>query len=511
MIARVHQPRHPHALRHIVQRPPADHPHRVPGTPAQILQQRGVPRTQHGDLGAAGDFRKRAVKVQQQQNRRQPVNAPQQIGPLVRRVAREGLAARAERHYSVSVAPRRNDAGFRYAGRRIRRNFGRRFRRNAGMVGRAGLHQMHHYAPGPLVDIVLPHGAPHPAHPLAALRIIHRERPVNSVRELLSGVGVDNQRVGKLLGRAGESAQYQHAVIVNLGSHIFLGHEVHSVVQTAFGAETGQPAQCGEGRRRQGGRPIQNGLPPLVSKAPVDAIHRSLDVHRQLHIGIDVGPAGGAGLQKYQPPPILRPFLQQPFHGPQPMGNPLGVVLPVDAQPQDAPPVETQLPGQALHFGPHFLSARFPVQMVKVNADGKGPHQRGLVPIVNQPVSGVNPGVQVGRHAIHKVLAIAGKVKAQQVVAQHPVQDFRLPGADAENVRAGPGNVPELPDDHILVDFPYVAGQQRQVIILYQHNRRVAADFVQHQIREAPVDRLVKAEVSGVKQRLRIGDMAQRP
>ena len=308
VIARVHQPRHPHALRHIVQRPPADHAHRVPGTPAQILQQGGVPRTQHGDLRATGDFRKRAVKVQQQQNGRQPVNAPQQIGPLVRRVARAGLAARAERHYSVSVAPRRNGAGFRYAGGRIRRNFGRRFRRYAGMVGRAGLHQMHHYAPRPLVDVVLPHGAPHPAHPLAALRIIHRERPVNGVRELLGGVGVDNQRIGKLLGRAGESAQYQHAIVVNLGSHIFFGHEVHAVVQTALGAETGQATQCGEGCRRQGGGPIQNGLPALVSKAPVDPVHRSLYVHRQLHIGIDVGAAGGAGLQEHQPPPILRPF-----------------------------------------------------------------------------------------------------------------------------------------------------------------------------------------------------------
>ena len=53
------------------------------------------------------------------------------------------------------------------------------------------------------------------------------------------------------------------------------------------------------------------------------------------------------------------------------MGDALGIVLSVDAEAQDAPAVQSQFPGKALHFGFYFLGTSLGVQSVEIDADGE--------------------------------------------------------------------------------------------------------------------------------------------
>ena len=208
---------------------------------------------------------------------------------------------------------------------------------------------------------------------------------------------------------------------------------------------------------------------------------------------------------------VLRPLLQEAFNGPQPVGDAFDVVLSVNAQPQDTAAVQAQLPGEAKHFRFDFRSAGFGVDAVEINADWDGTNQRGLVAIVHPPAVGVNLGVKIGIDAVEEIPAIARDMKTEQVVSQHPVQDVILPGADAEDVRVGPGDVPELADDSVLIGFADVTGEQGQMVVLDEDNGRVVVDFVEHQVGEAPVDGLVAVVMLRVEYRLSVGDMTERP
>ena len=60
-------------------------------------------------------------------------------------------------------------------------------------------------------------------------------------------------------------------------------------------------------------------------------------------------------------------------------------------------------------------------------------------------------------------------VEPHEVIAQHAVQEFLLPRANTENLRAGPRNVPKLAGDYIRFGISDEAGQQGEVIVLGEY------------------------------------------
>ena len=192
------------------------------------------------------------------------------------------------------------------------------------------------------------------------------------------------------------------------------------------------------------------------------------------------------------------------------MGNALGIVHPVDAQAHQFA-LQPPLRPQPRHFRSDFRAFRKAGKIVKVNADGKGAHQGGFPLILNAVIFGIHLERQGPGGGVHKVVAVGADVKAQQIVAQQPGHQFILPGTDAENFGMRPGNVPELAGDGVRGHAADVLRQQGQVIILGQHNGRPTADFVQHQVGELAIDRLIGLPVPPVKNRLGIGIVAQRP
>ncbi len=103
-------------------------------------------------------------------------------------------------------------------------------------------------------------------------------------------------------------------------------------------------------------------------------------------------------------------------------------------------------------------------------------------------------------------------MKADQIGAQQAVEQFRLPGTDAEGLGIRPWNVPKNSHAGVGTGVLDETRQQRKVVILHQHDRIV---FVLHFFEERPgkfpVDGLIVFPVFDAECRAGVRDVAERP
>ena len=123
----------------------------------------------------------------------------------------------------------------------------------------------------------------------------------------------------------------------------------------------------------------------------------------------------------------------------------------------------------------------------------------------------IEAGFQRAIDGVEEVVAMILDVKRQQVVAQQAVENFLLPRADAEHLGIGPRNVPELGDDQIRAGVLEHARQQREMVVLYEDDRRPIVNLGQHGIGEFRIDVSVVLPIGGVETRPGVGHMAQGP
>ena len=102
-------------------------------------------------------------------------------------------------------------------------------------------------------------------------------------------------------------------------------------------------------------------------------------------------------------------------------------------------------------------------------------------------------------------------MEAEDRRAEHALEHLLAPRADAERLGVGPGDVPEGDDGGARQALAHHARQQREVVVLHQHDRVVGARLVRHHVGEAPVHRLVVLPVGRAEDRPRVRDVAERP
>ena len=112
---------------------------------------------------------------------------------------------------------------------------------------------------------------------------------------------------------------------------------------------------------------------------------------------------------------------------------------------------------------------------------------------------------------VEEIVAVILDVETEQIVAEQAVQDVLLPRADAERLAVRPRDVPELADRDVGPRLLHESRQQREVIVLHEHDGAVVADFFDHRIGEAAIHPHVLMPVRIVELRARIGDVAERP
>ena len=78
------------------------------------------------------------------------------------------------------------------------------------------------------------------------------------------------------------------------------------------------------------------------------------------------------------------------------------------------------------------------------------------------------------RSVVEEVVAVELGVEAEHGAAEQAVDDLLPPGTDAEGFGVRPGNVPEGDDGRLGQSLPHHAGQQREVVVLHEHDRVVS-------------------------------------
>ena len=96
----------------------------------------------------------------------------------------------------------------------------------------------------------------------------------------------------------------------------------------------------------------------------------------------------------------------------------------------------------------------------------------------------VDPRLEEPVHGIQEVVAVKLGVKAQDACAEHSLEKLLAPGADAETLRVGPGDVPE--HDHGRPGQPLAdqARHEGEVIVLNENDRVLGIDLLADRFRE---------------------------
>src|SRR3972149_4142328 len=93
---------------------------------------------------------------------------------------------------------------------------------------------------------------------------------------------------------------------------------------------------------------------------------------------------------------------------------------------------------------------------------------------------------------LHKITAERPYLKSEQVVAEQPRYQFRVPGAPSQRLVSGPGDVPELPDRQQWIFFFQIPGEQGEMIVLHQHQCFPLPCFLEDGFAENPVYSLIR-------------------
>src|SRR5258706_12282094 len=219
----------------------------------------------------------------------------------------------------------------------------------------------------------------------------------------------------------------------------------------------------------------EDGLPVAGLEARVDAVGVGRHVGQQILIAVDIGAAGSANLDKGEAPLVGRVELEKEFDGAKTLENAFCVVDAIDAD-SEKRGADAELTAQR---GALFIHAAMRLEgmavFLKSNADGIGEHTGQVslaihgeaVPFRERYDSAIDGG--------KKIVAMGLNVKADEIGAEQPVNQFALPGADAEDFGIRPGNVPEDGDASVRPGFLDHARQQREMIILDEDDGGLSA------------------------------------
>ena len=92
------------------------------------------------------------------------------------------------------------------------------------------------------------------------------------------------------------------------------------------------------------------------------------------------------------------------------------------------------------------------------------------------------------------------QVKPQKIISQEAIQDFRTPGADAEDLIVGPGNMPELGHHQVRLSGFEHLGQQGEMVVLNENDGAPGIDyFGQDHFGKLTVNRFIRLPLFRVK------------
>ncbi len=161
-----------------------------------------------------------------------------------------------------------------------------------------------------------------------------------SASEIFSRHAVDVVRIDQhggvqLAGGAGEFGQDQHPGIGRiLRRHIFLGDQVHAVMQRRHQPHLGGTIEARQGGLREALVEVAYRHPIHVGVPAVDLPDQGGELGLERPVGCDLAARGNGDLQERDLPLQRRLRHQHAIESPDPIGDALGIIEPIDAQDQ---------------------------------------------------------------------------------------------------------------------------------------------------------------------------------
>ena len=255
-----------------------------------------------------------------------------------------------------------------------------------------------------------------------------------------------------------------------------------------------------------------NGLPSRRLETRIDAIRFGGDFIEEIFVALDIRPARRTNLHERKTLLVSRIQFEESFQSAEPLKDSFGVV--------DAIHANSQMRGLNSHFLAQGAAQRAGAVWIDVcprifrkrHANGIGAHARDVTLAVYGKAVPFRKRFQSAVDRLQEIVAVRLNVKANQVGAQQPVNEFTLPWANPEDFGVWPGDMPENRDAGVWANFLNHARNQCQVIVLRQKNRRIhVRHFLQNSIGEPLVNPLVLQPVLGTENRPGVRDVAERP
>src|SRR6266567_1524851 len=187
----------------------------------------------------------------------------------------------------------------------------------------------------PQKDVLIAHHASHPFHARAALGLVHAERFQNRVGHFFHIVRIDEQGAGlELLGRAGELAQDEHAIAVDSAHAIFLGYEIHSILERSDEGDVARAIVREKIVTLEAPKVILYRQPGAGGETAVDVANQPVDALLELVISGNFHPARHDDLDQHHAAAQFRMPFQSGAKCAQALGNSLAVIQPVRTKDQ---------------------------------------------------------------------------------------------------------------------------------------------------------------------------------
>ena len=177
--------------------------------------------------------------------------------------------------------------------------------------------------------------APHPLHSRSALGWGHTECFHNCVRHLLDIVRIDQQRIRfELLGRAGELAQNECAILIGTARAIFLRYEIHSVLERRDERDVARAIVREKFFAIEPAKMILHRDPRARGETAVDVAHQPVNASFEFVISWNFYPAWHDDLDQHHAAAQLRISLERVAKCAKSFRNSLAVIQPVRTQHQ---------------------------------------------------------------------------------------------------------------------------------------------------------------------------------
>ncbi len=340
----------------------------------------------------------------------------------------------------------------------------------------------------PAVDVVRHDALAQDRHPGAALLGRHRERAVERRRGLLDVVGVDEERLRQLGRGARELGKHEHAVAVRPRRHELLRDEVHPVAQRRDEDRVRGAVEGDELRLREGSVEVVDRGPARRGELALQPADHRLDLVTELAVGADVLARGDGHLHEPHLPAQLRVVHEERLERREPAGDPLRVVEPVDPE-QELGAVEPVVL-RARHDGGRLRHAREPPR-VDAHREDAEPY---AATVPGDPVHLRSRGEQA-EHGRREVAHERGGVEADEIGAEHSLEELLALRQQAEDLGGGERDVEEEPDPRVG-DQLAQEGREEHELVVVDPDEVARPVLLRDELREPLVDRGVRVVVA---------------